>query len=349
MKDYLVEKANILIYASYSLTTTEQQLLIAGISKFDPREGEEGCRRPVELTVAEMQDIFYTSTDRQNAYRDIEAAGNRIFERELLFGDLETGKYSRQRWVKRVDFDNETKTVTLWFNETLAPFFFKLKSNYTSYRLKHAAQLTSFYAIRIYECVVSWYGQNRTFWEISIDELRMMLDITAKYKQFGQLREKVIEIAVKQINESTDFELDVSYRKRGRSYTHIQFRFNRKDDAIAEEAARKKATEKNRKMKEKRLEHETITCAAEEKKAEKEAAAQKLEERLALIREAIPFFAKGAKFIGVKTKREYTADEDNMIFFSDTGADYIPVGVKYLEDIHMLIATGVLNFMKEEI
>ena len=305
VEDYLVQKANILINASYSITTTEQQLLIAGISRFNPKDGMEGCREPVELTITEMQDLFYTPTDRQNAYRDIEAATNRLFERELLFGDPDTGKYSRNRWVKRVDFDKDTKTVTLWFNETLAPYFFELTKNYTSYRVKYAAQLTSIYAIRIYELIVSWYCQNRTFWEISLDDLRMMLGVTAKYKQFGQLREKVIEIALNQINESTDFELDVSYRKRGRSYTHIQFRFNRKNEAVAEDEARKAKKAINKEAKAKRLQAEAHT-AAEVAKAER----------------------------GISNKEFMDAIPDNTKFVDPKGIEYVKSGVFLLADGH---------------
>ena len=252
-EDYLVQKANVLIHASYSMTLTEQQLLMAGISRLNPEKGVEGCREPVELTVTEIQDLFYTATDRQNAYRDMEAAANRLFDREVLFGNPQTGKYERERWVSGVSFNAHAKAVTLRMNETLAPYFFDLRKNFTSYRMKYAARLTSTYAVRIYEFIASWYGQNRRFWEIPLEDLRMMLEITQKYKQFGELRKFVIETAVKQINESSDFELDVSYRKRGRSYTHIQFRFNRKDEAIAEDEARKAKKIMNQEGKDRRL------------------------------------------------------------------------------------------------
>lgn len=349
MEDNLVQKANALIHASYSMTQVEQQLLMAAISRLDPQNGN--ISDPVEITVAEMQDIFYTSIEKKNAYRDIELAANRIFEREIWFGHPDDDEYSRLRWIYRLDIDKKKNLVRLQFNESLEPFLMTLKANYTSYRLRYAAQLTSVYAIRIYELIASWYGQGRSYWEIELDELRRILAITNKYKQIVELKRRVIGIAVKQINESSDFELKVSYRKLGRSFKSIQFIFHRKKEIEEKETARKLKRigqqQHNEAAKQRRIEAE-IQEKEETQKIEVENNKKILfNKRLEEIKQVFSSFPKGTIFTGVKSGKSYVANEDNLIFFANTGNDPISIGIKGLEEIQKMIAKEILTVEQE--
>ena len=55
------------------------------------------------------------------------------------------------------------------------------------------------------------------------------MGVDDKYSQFGQLKDCVITPALEQINEFTDHEIRVSYRKVGRVFRFIAFSFNAKD------------------------------------------------------------------------------------------------------------------------
>ena len=55
------------------------------------------------------------------------------------------------------------------------------------------------------------------------------MGVDDKYSQFGQLKDRVITPALEQINEFTDHEIRVSYRKVGRVFRFIAFSFNAKD------------------------------------------------------------------------------------------------------------------------
>ena len=55
------------------------------------------------------------------------------------------------------------------------------------------------------------------------------MGVDDKYSQFGQLKDRVITPALEQINEFTDHEIRVSYRKVGQYSASLLFSFNAKD------------------------------------------------------------------------------------------------------------------------
>ena len=57
------------------------------------------------------------------------------------------------------------------------------------------------------------------------------MGVDDKYSQFGQLKDRnvILPLLWKQINEFTDHQIRVSYRKVGRVFRFIAFSFNAKD------------------------------------------------------------------------------------------------------------------------
>ena len=52
------------------------------------------------------------------------------------------------------------------------------------------------------------------------------MGVDDKYSQIGELKKRVIDPAMEQINEFTDHEIRVSYRKVGQVFRFIAFSFN---------------------------------------------------------------------------------------------------------------------------
>lgn len=236
LTDNLVVKSNELIRASYAMTVNEQRLLLACISQIDSRFTLDNGAK-FTLSVEQARDLFYTEKNAQNAYRDLQDASERLFERKVRIS-LPDNKELLTRFVQSVLFDADSGQVTLHFATEIIPYLSQLEQNFTRYRLQNVVQLTSSYAIRLYELIVSWAGQNCFYKEMEIDELRELLALGDKYQRISQLKERVIDITVNQINESTDFNVDIAFRKSRRTFKWVQLRFNRKQAAAAVEAAR---------------------------------------------------------------------------------------------------------------
>lgn len=90
---------------------------------------------------------------------------------------------------------------------------------------------SSKYAKRLYASACQW--RTIGYRKSNIYEFKQMLGLIDKkgnkqYKQIGQLKEKVLEVAKRQINENTDIEFDYRLVKRGRSFEEIEIFVDRK-------------------------------------------------------------------------------------------------------------------------
>lgn len=240
MKDNLIYKSNDLIEASYGLTVNEQRLVLACISqiKSDTNILETTA---YTLTLQQSIDLFYSDKDKYNAYQDMRDACDRLYKREVRLKSDDGSKELWTRWIQAAEFDNEKHEAKLYFSIKILPYLSQLHGNFTKYRLKNMVQLTSSHAIRIYELIVMWAGQSQNYKELHIDEFKELLGVRGKYKQVGQLKDKVISVAVDQINAHTDFNLDIKIKRIGMSNHYVQLSFGQKPTETAAEAQRKQA------------------------------------------------------------------------------------------------------------
>ncbi|SJM38392.1 Replication initiation protein [Psychrobacter pasteurii] len=236
MKDNLVAQSNNLVSASYIMTTLEKELLLACISKIDSRPN-----RPVEVTkqtkftisVKTMKELFYNERTNDNAYRDLRRAANRLFEREVTI-KLEDNQTLRTRFVSGIRFDPKKAQITVTFAEDILPYLTELSANFTKYRLHEVAELSSVHSMRLYELIVMWTNQFQYSKELDLDDFKELMGVQNSYKQFGQLREFVIEKAINEINQKTNYKVSVSYKKVSRSFVGLTLSFYKKTlDKIA--------------------------------------------------------------------------------------------------------------------
>ena len=265
LQNNLVVKSNELITASYAMTVNEQRLLLACIGQIDSRTTLDNGA-VFRLSVEQARDLFYTKGDQRNAYRDMQDACERLFERKVRIA-LPEKQELLTRFVQSIVFDPENGTADLRFAYEILPYLSQLEANFTKYRLSNIVQLTSSHAVRIYELIVSWATQGQYYKEMEIDAFRELLGLGEKYKQNGELRRFVTDRAMQQINESTDFELDINFRKSKRTFKWIQLRFNQKAAAKAAEQEAKKQREtralRNQAAAQKRRETEQVQAAAD--------------------------------------------------------------------------------------
>lgn len=265
LQNNLVVKSNELITASYAMTVNEQRLLLACIGQIDSRTTLDNGA-VFRLSVEQARDLFYTKGDQRHAYRDMQDACERLFERKVRIA-LPEKQELLTRFVQSIVFDPENGTADLRFAYEILPYLSQLEANFTKYRLSNIVQLTSSHAVRIYELIVSWATQGQYYKEMEIDAFRELLGLGEKYKQNGELRRFVTDRAMQQINESTDFELDINFRKSKRTFKWIQLRFNQKAAAKAAEQEAQKQREtralRNQAAAQKRKETEVVQAAAD--------------------------------------------------------------------------------------
>lgn len=228
MKNGLVVKDNALINASYNLEVTEQRLILLAI--INARETQQGITSDSKLEIHASDYANQFNVKKETAYEALKNAVNNLFERQFSF--RETTKKGvgivRSRWVSRIKYIDDSAILEITFAPDVVPLITKLEQHFTSYQLKQVSQLTSKYAIRLYELLIAWREIGKVP-KIELSEFREKLGIAAdEYKAMNHFKSRVLEPSIKQINEHTDITVSYEQHKTGRTITGFSFRFKQK-------------------------------------------------------------------------------------------------------------------------
>lgn len=231
MENNLVVQSNELVLAAYTMTTKEKQLILACVSQIDSRldAPEVDKQTKFMVTADDIKMLFYRDSDAPNLYRDLEQASNRLYERDV-FIDLDDDMTLKTRFVSSIVFDPKRDRVEICFAEKILPYLTQLSAKFTKYRLIEISELKSMHAIRLYELIVCWIGQYQYSVSYDLDNFRYVMGAEGKYKQFGQLKQYVIDKAIEEINMNTDYTVSVQYvkKRRGKGYEGLKLNFHKK-------------------------------------------------------------------------------------------------------------------------
>ena len=238
MKNDLVVKDNALINASYNFEVTEQRLILLSIIR--ARETGQGISSDSKLEIHASDYASRFDVTKEAAYNALKNAVNNLFERKFSFKEIhkDTNKeiVVKSRWVSRIAYVDDLATLEITFAPDVVPLITRLEKHFTSYQLKQVAQLTSKYAIRLYEFLIAWRDVGKTP-VISLSEFRERLGLEMnEYQKMVNFKSRVLEPAIKQINELTDIHVKYEQYKTGRSISGLSFIFkHKKIDSIPSE------------------------------------------------------------------------------------------------------------------
>ena len=230
MKNELVVKNNSLINASYNLETTEQRLIMLAI--MSARDTGQGITADSKLEIHASDYANQFNVTNETAYEVLKSAVNNLFERKFSYiaEYKKTGKTGivRSRWVSRVFYVDTLAILEITFAPDVVPLITRLEEHFTSYQLKQVSQLTSKYAIRLYELLIAWREVGKTP-QIDLAEFRQKIGVEAKeYERMHHFKVRVLEPSIKQINEHTDITVTYEQHKKGRAISGFSFRFKQK-------------------------------------------------------------------------------------------------------------------------
>lgn len=239
----LVVKSNHIIEASYRLSVAEQRVILSAISQVR-RDKPVTDEVLYSVTAADLAELC--GTDPKTAYRDLQNAAERLQTRRvslILEPDGVTIRSKRRRvtcWVQTVDYIDQEGRIEMRFGKDILPYLTGLQREFTRYALSDVAKMTSAYGIRLYELLVQWKGGHR---EVALDDLRRWLQLEDRYPSIKDLKRRVLDPAVEQINEHSPLMLTWSQRKTGRKVTHLVFDYVPKKPAkvVGKGTAKRKA------------------------------------------------------------------------------------------------------------
>lgn len=232
MKTELIVKDNALINASYNLDLVEQRLILLAI--IEARESGKGINANNPLTVHAESYINQFGVHRNTAYQALKDACDDLFARQFSYQSLsEKGNVinHKSRWVSEVAYIDNEAVVRLIFAPAIVPLITRLEEQFTKYEIQQISNLTSAYAVRLYEILIAWRSTGKTPL-ITIYDFRQKIGVLeTEYKRMYDFKKYVLDIALKQVNEHTDINVKVEQHKTGRSITGFSFSFKQKKSA----------------------------------------------------------------------------------------------------------------------
>ena len=225
----LVVKDNALINASYNLDLVEQRLILLAI--VEARESGKGINANDPLTVHAESYINQFGVHRNTAYQALKDACNDLFARQFSYQKInERGNIEnyRSRWVSEIGYVDNEAVVKLIFAPAIVPLITRLEEHFTKYELQQVSNLSSAYAVRLYELLIAWRSTGSTP-IIELSDFRQRIGVLDnEYKRMERFKTSVLELAIKQINEHTDITVKYEQHKRGRSISGFSFTFKQK-------------------------------------------------------------------------------------------------------------------------
>ena len=238
MQNKLVVKDNALINASYYLSLVEQRLILLGIVE---ARNNQSQNNEFIINVSSYINVF--GVDGATAYLSIKDACKRLKKREFTFTRVVNGvaEIVESRWVQSVAYATNASYVKIEFTNAVMPLITNLEKHFTSYQLDKVKDLTSIYAIRLYELLISWKQKKKV--ELPLVDLRLKLGIESdEYKTMCNFKAKVLDVAITQINQHTDITVKYENIKSGRNITGFKFSFRQKAKATAQASQRDEKT-----------------------------------------------------------------------------------------------------------
>ena len=219
MNNLSVTKSNCLIDASYRLNIQAQKLILACLGKVDSRKDI-----PKEITITAVE--FSELMGIPNAHRELYLAVESLFGStiKLREGNDDIEIHWLQKKSKKV---KGSGSVTITWSDDVLKYISSLQSRFTTYKLRHIAELQSSHSIRLYELLMKFNKTGERV--IYLDDFKSALGLSDKYPQFKVLNRDVIKPAVNELNQRSDLIIKYETIKKGRTVAGLSFEFKQSE------------------------------------------------------------------------------------------------------------------------
>lgn len=235
MSDRVV-KHNDLIEASHNLDLVEQRLIFLAIIKARKHSDDVAETLKSEFVIYANDYVKVFNVERHTAYESLKNGVKGLLDAKFLYryenknNNLAQRGYNLASWVEYVD--NEA-CVSIKFSPDVVPLIIGLNNKFTSYELQQIINLQSRYAIRLYEILIRWRDTGKLI--ISLEDLRFSLGVkNEEYQLMSNFKNRVLDLAVSQVNKYTDIETIYEQKKNGRKIIGFEFTFTIKREQTEE-------------------------------------------------------------------------------------------------------------------
>jgi len=213
-----VTQPNLLVNATYHLTTAQKQIMLFALSQVDTLS-DQPHEDWITIDLQQLHADVGATVPKSTFYLKMHRAIKTLHSKQALMPGTKNHYVS---WIHERDQSISGSSIQLKLAPRMARMMVEQKGNFTQIEYKSALMLQNFYSVRIYELLRLW-SNIKNIIEISADELRTKLKTLDKYPKSADFRLKILNPAIDQINLYTDIGVKLTQRKSGTKITHYIF------------------------------------------------------------------------------------------------------------------------------
>jgi plasmid replication initiation protein len=222
-------QSNRFIEARYkeSLTFWESFLITKMCSMISPDDVDF---KPYKIYIKDVVD-YMGLTPGGHVYSYIMDAARRLLDRKIVIGAvdehgrkeiIETHIVTSVRRLLEPQHD-ENMYVTLTFLPELKPFLLQLHRDFTKLDMDIFKKLKTASSIRLYQIFKSHTGKNQYKIHFELEELKEILGVSEKYKQYAGFKMRVLDEAQQRLSSKTDIGFTYEEIKTGKKVSSVVF------------------------------------------------------------------------------------------------------------------------------
>lgn len=226
----LVTMSNALTRAGHGLTLAEKRIVASAAAKLDSRKVLKPGEVPrTQISAAEYAETF--GVDMRTAYEQLQDAAKSLYHRSITFyepawkrnGEPLPPTKVQMRWVGSVKYQEGEGWVELAWWTDLLPHLTGLQKQFTSYQLQQASAMRSIYSWRLLELLTRF--KSNGWAEYTIEDFKTSMDAPPSLNDFGQIKRRIIDPAVKELVEKDGWLIQWQPIKAGRKVKSVRFTF----------------------------------------------------------------------------------------------------------------------------
>lgn len=221
-KPKILMKNNLLIQAKYSLTLVENRIFLLMMYKLQKEsEGVLSC----EISHDEFKQIIKHAKDK--TIKSISKSLSNLRKKSIFFMEEKENKkgviWGEYGFLNGFTYDDESRIFRIEASQKIYDLLNNyLQTGYTPANLVALFSMKNYYAQRLYDLLRLWSGTKSVI-NYSLDDLKMYLQLDDSYPEYGNFKRRVILPAIKELNETGYFEIDIKENKVGRKVDSIDF------------------------------------------------------------------------------------------------------------------------------
>lgn len=224
-----VKVGNEIINAKYDLKNKQIKLWFAIISQIK-EEDENFC--VYRFRARDLAKAIGISLDK-GYIAELRTYLNQLRKKDITVQTRFDENEEKEKWIDASFISSVEATgdgfMEISIDRKLHKYFFELKQQFTKIGIQEILTFHSAYTSRIYGFIKQY--ENTGYRKMKIEDIKSMLMIEKKYKLLADLKRFVLNPAVKEINEKTNFHVEYECnggRGKGKT-TEIIFKFTKRN------------------------------------------------------------------------------------------------------------------------